>query len=131
MPEIISRKEAIERGLKRYFMGKPCLRGHIAERYTLRRDCVVCSRQRDPVAKAKSRAKWVSKNPNYHREYDRKWKIRNREKLLPKNRERMRLNGHKYREKKRARERLRTEKINDLIAAIRAEIPELLKELDL
>jgi hypothetical protein len=33
MPEIISRAEAKARGLTRYFTGKPCKYGHIAERY--------------------------------------------------------------------------------------------------
>jgi hypothetical protein len=30
--EIVSRKETKERALRRYFTGKPCKRGHIAER---------------------------------------------------------------------------------------------------
>lgn len=38
----ITRQEAIARGLKRYFTGKPCKRGHICDRYVLRRVCVEC-----------------------------------------------------------------------------------------
>jgi hypothetical protein len=41
--EVISRKEAKERGLKRYFTGKPCKHGHVAERF-INRICVECSR---------------------------------------------------------------------------------------
>jgi hypothetical protein len=35
MLPIISCKEAKARGLKRYFTGKPCKRGHIAEQWLL------------------------------------------------------------------------------------------------
>ena len=41
--EIITRKEAKEQGLKKYFTGKPCPRGHISERYMSGR-CVACSK---------------------------------------------------------------------------------------
>lgn len=42
LPQIISRKEAKEKGLDRCFTGKPCLRGHIAERYTKSFVCTAC-----------------------------------------------------------------------------------------
>lgn len=40
--EKISRKEALEQGLPRFFTGEPCSRGHIAERRTLKNDCLEC-----------------------------------------------------------------------------------------
>lgn len=40
MPDIISRKEALAKGLKRYFTGKPCKHGHISERTIS--GCVEC-----------------------------------------------------------------------------------------
>jgi hypothetical protein len=46
MPEIISRKEALARGLKRYFTGKPCRNAHISERLVKLSHCVTCSRIR-------------------------------------------------------------------------------------
>lgn len=52
MPEIISRKEARALGLKRYFTGKPCSRGHYRERTTSTGNCLECSRGRyRPVGK--------------------------------------------------------------------------------
>lgn len=42
--EIISRKQAIERGLKRYFTGKPCVHGHVSERLVTV-GCMECHRQ--------------------------------------------------------------------------------------
>ena len=40
----ITHKVALARGWSRYFTGKPCGRGHIAERYTLNKGCVLCAR---------------------------------------------------------------------------------------
>jgi len=33
MPEIIRRQDAMARGLKKYFTGKPCSHGHVADRW--------------------------------------------------------------------------------------------------
>jgi hypothetical protein len=40
--KIISRAEAGAKGLKRYFTGKPCLRGHVSERFVRSKDCMQC-----------------------------------------------------------------------------------------
>ncbi len=42
MLKIISRKEALAKGLKRYFTGKPCKRGHFAERNLPKSECMEC-----------------------------------------------------------------------------------------
>ena len=42
--KLISRIEAKEQDLKRYFTGKPCSKGHIAERYTCKSTCIECER---------------------------------------------------------------------------------------
>jgi hypothetical protein len=41
--ELISRGAARERGLVRYFTGKPCKHGHVAERTVSNGECVVCA----------------------------------------------------------------------------------------
>jgi hypothetical protein len=46
MPKIIARKEALAKGLKRFFTGKPCKRGHVVERRVDTGDCVECANQR-------------------------------------------------------------------------------------
>lgn len=38
----ITRKEALNKGLKTYFTGKPCKRGHICKRYISKSNCVEC-----------------------------------------------------------------------------------------
>ena len=41
---IISKKDAISSGLQRYFTGKPCKNGHLAERLVSSNVCVECAR---------------------------------------------------------------------------------------
>jgi len=41
--QVITRKEAAQQGLSRYFTGKPCHRGHISERY-MKGKCIECSK---------------------------------------------------------------------------------------
>jgi hypothetical protein len=43
--QIITRQEAKEKGLSRYFTGKPCTKGHIAERRVANHSCAVCSNE--------------------------------------------------------------------------------------
>src|SRR5580692_12370085 len=42
--ENVTRAEAKRRGLKRYFTGKPCKHGHVAEHW-VSGPCVVCQRE--------------------------------------------------------------------------------------
>lgn len=41
---IVTRKAAKAAGAKRYFTGKPCPKGHISERYTVKGTCIACLR---------------------------------------------------------------------------------------
>ena len=50
----ISLKEAKRRGLVRFFTGKPCRKGHIAERRVSNRLCVICAREH-----TKQRPRWA------------------------------------------------------------------------
>jgi hypothetical protein len=53
--EIISRKEAMDRGLKYYFTGKPCNHGHIEKRQVLNHGCVRCLNERAKLYSKKIR----------------------------------------------------------------------------
>ena len=46
--EVVSRKEAIEKGLDRYFTGKKCKYGHVSERRCKNAHCVACSKGMQP-----------------------------------------------------------------------------------
>lgn len=60
--KIIKRKDAKTTGLTKYFTGKPCLKGHIAERWVCNGVCIVC------------KDIWFEKNPDYWKEnYKKTW----------------------------------------------------------
>lgn len=56
----IERAEARELGLVRYFTGKPCCKGHIAERHVSTAACIQCGleRHRTPDYRADMRPGW-------------------------------------------------------------------------
>lgn len=68
----ISRKEALARGLTRFYTGKPCRKGHVAERLTSCNACYECK-------KSKNR-RWAAENPEKIREKSRKYCSENRRK---------------------------------------------------
>lgn len=64
-PTIVSRQDAKRLGLPRYFTGKPCINGHISERYP-HGSCVECASdyQKNNKEWVKQRdARWRKKNP--------------------------------------------------------------------
>lgn len=80
MPELVSRKEAKEKGLKRYFTGKGCPHSHVVERFTTTGRCVECNKikcstwqaNNKDLAKEQGR-KWAAENADHLREYHREW----------------------------------------------------------
>jgi 5-methylcytosine-specific restriction endonuclease McrA len=72
---ITTRAEARTQGRKRYFTGKACKRGHVAERYVSNLECVVCKYDKD-----KARA-WHKHNKDKRGIQNRKWKRANAEKV--------------------------------------------------
>lgn len=82
--ELLSRKKAIQNGLTHYFTGKQCHKGHIAHRFVKTGHCVECSLERN-----RSREKI---------EYRKKYKARNYETILRKNRELYQKNAEQYRQ---------------------------------
>jgi len=76
--KIISRQEAKSRGLTRYFTGKPCKHGHVAERLIGNSGCAECDRLR---AKAKNAA-WVAKNPEKRKAQKKRHYEKNKPKVL-------------------------------------------------
>lgn len=47
----ISREDAHSQGLKRYYTGEPCKRGHTCERFTCNTGCVMCMNWASPKRK--------------------------------------------------------------------------------
>jgi len=51
--KIITRKEAISKKQGMYFTGKPCVNGHIDERYVKNSNCIICEKNRYHINKKK------------------------------------------------------------------------------
>lgn len=103
MREVVSLKEAKARGLKHYFTGKPCKRGHIDTRLVSIRACMSCMRmyQKEYYERYPDRLRergrqyyknnreqciqqtrdWEKKNPGMKAKYDKEYYLRNREKV--------------------------------------------------
>lgn len=50
--EVLDRNEAAMRGLSRFYTGRPCRAGHLAQRYVANKQCVVCNAE---IARRKAR----------------------------------------------------------------------------
>jgi len=108
---IVSRKEAIEAGAKRYFTGKPCQHGHVAERQTRGTACVECVRlnvKRSPYDKVMA---WRDNNPGARTEEARRYRAKYPDRQLviskrwlskPENLEKARAYGREYQKKRRS-----------------------------
>jgi 5-methylcytosine-specific restriction endonuclease McrA len=133
--ELINRKTAMAKGLKRYFTGEACNHGHVAERLVSDRSCIPCSVTKtnrqfkkklkenpDFAARQKELGRhrmdrWRQRNPEKGKERERAHRARNPNRAL-KNAE----NANRWNKQNRvkATESLRTWKRNN---------PEQIKEL--
>ncbi len=82
-----TRRDALELGVERYYTGKPCKLGHVAERSTRNGECIECAtirwqaEQREHPERAAARtAAWRSRNPDYSKNYIKQWRAANPEK---------------------------------------------------
>jgi hypothetical protein len=79
----ISRQTAKARGLKRYFTGNPCPRGHVAERWVSVASCVRCGIEKAKEWRDQNPDKVAIKNAQFraaHPGYTVQWQRDNREK---------------------------------------------------
>lgn len=95
--EILTREEAISRGLKKYFLGKPCKNGHLAFRLVCDWKCVECQRIKrsqqywdNPAAMRAKAASWRRANIEGVRAYCRQYDADHREERRIKALDRMR-----------------------------------------
>lgn len=87
--KVIERQAARALGLKRYFTGKPCKHGHIAERQVANGSCLECAFLRNRKFHAANPEKayewarrWIEKHPDERRALGRQYYRKNREKVL-------------------------------------------------
>ena len=127
--EVISKKEAKEKGLKHYFTGKPCKYGHVSERFVSSSRCCVCARKYQEQNKekvAERDRKYRKQNKDKVAERNRKYQERNKEKIANQKRryreknkeivaERMRKYREQNKEKVTERERKWREENKDIV----------------
>jgi hypothetical protein len=84
----ITRKEAKEQGLKKYYNGIPCPKGHDAIRLVSNYTCIECLRNQaslwateNPEKVKKSRKTWVVKNPDKNKQAKQNWQKNNKGKV--------------------------------------------------
>lgn len=87
MLPLLSRMSAIAQGKTKYFTGKPCKHGHVAERHVQNWTCVVCHANKMTDVQRKWRAKNPDKCLEYsrkyaeaHAQYNKMWRSANKEK---------------------------------------------------
>lgn len=87
--KIVSRNDAREQGLTRYFTGKPCKHGHVAQRDVANATCTECKKCYDrkiyrlnPEIKKEAQKKRYWINPEKQRQWHREYCAINRDKKL-------------------------------------------------
>jgi len=93
--EIIGREAAKAAGAKRYFTAKPCVRGHVAERYVSTFQCVICitahCKEWQPANRGRlneAKRAWRAANPEKQRAMEKRAYAKDKEKVLAKVRNR-------------------------------------------
>jgi hypothetical protein len=78
--ELISREDAKNKGLKRFFTGEPCPHGHTDEHYVGNWNCCQCTRdyskeyvKNNPEKRKESNARHFEKHKEYHTARSRKY----------------------------------------------------------
>jgi hypothetical protein len=66
--KIVTRQQAKAVGLSRFFVAKPCKRGHVVEQYVCNRKCVECARLELREAYRKDPAKRIKTVTNWYRD---------------------------------------------------------------
>ncbi len=123
-PKIISRKEAQAQGLKRYYTGKPCKHGHIAERSVSDRKCLECNRsnvsrfrENHPESIRETNKKgWSKLSPEYKREKAKRYRTNNRESYLQGMRNHYEQNKAYYKQRRHETLRNLADQYNELSA---------------
>ena len=58
---VMTQKEAIEKGLRKYWTGKICINGHVKQRYTVSGICIGCNAMNSAKRNKKKRAELLAR----------------------------------------------------------------------
>jgi hypothetical protein len=78
--DLTSFSDAKAAGLRRYYTGKPCAQGHVAERFVSTRGCSICAansaiawKKANPERMRARSAEWIRRNPEKYKELKAAW----------------------------------------------------------
>lgn len=77
--QILTRAEARAQGLKRYFTGRPCARGHVAERFVVGNKCYACAAEDTAKWRSANREAWKASNRASKQRHQHKYTERQRQ----------------------------------------------------
>lgn len=97
--EIISKQEAKDLGLKKFFTGLSCSKGHVAERYVVSRMCVECASAHNTAGGRKDLAKQYRKDNKEKTQQYRKDNLDKRRDWLASNKDKTSVHKKTYRQK--------------------------------
>lgn len=107
MIKIITKEEAQKLGLKRYYTGQRCIRGHLCERQTSNGCCIKCDhescakqRKSKPEYHSQRKIKWAKNNPDKIKKAKNKWYKKAKNNNPEKFREQGRIRARKRRKEK-------------------------------
>jgi hypothetical protein len=110
--DVVSRKDAQAKGLKKYFTGSPCRRGHVAERYVTGTCCACTSERKKELYQQNKEAvlaymkvqgaAYRAANPDKRAENAKRWKQNNAVRVLELERKRRAANPEQSRARSRA-----------------------------
>ena len=73
--ELITKQQALDKGLKRFFTGEPCYRGHISERFIGSEKCIACNSEVVKAYYQRNREKILARNNQYYKDKKQKNEI--------------------------------------------------------
>ena len=97
--QIVSKKEAAEKGLISYYTGKPCKHGHLSERYVNGGGCISCLKEKNKSPEYKA---WRESQKDSFREYSEVYRRENKESLKVSRKERYENNKDKVKHERSA-----------------------------
>lgn len=97
--EVISKQDAKDLGLKKFFTGLECSKGHVAERYVASRMCVICASSHNTAEGRKELAKEYRANNQEKVKKYRESKIDDRKDWLANNKDRLSLYKKTFRQR--------------------------------
>lgn len=101
--DIITRQAAIEQGLRHYYTGRPCKRGHSARRYVSTKSCVDCCKLHGQA--------FIAANPGKSTEYSVRWQRKNPDRIKANEARRIRVRTDQARQREHAYRQLNVESI--------------------